>query len=208
MEVCVHCSYLRLNLMVCRPHRCFNSQINHQLNCVHSLRWKLYKTGYHLSYYYPVKLWIQTAGNDVWDWTHFPTFPKALSHFSLSIQDYPQYQKYLIDKYVTSVQKVNLLNGTFILLINSRFHRDLMFDFQSNAPCALSQQLCDFSIKEEVVFKILSLLDQTKATGINSIGPRLLRICALYAYYLYFSQLIVFKCYPCGMETHVITPVY
>ena len=69
----------------------------------------------------------------------------------------------------------------------------------------------ELTISEEDVFNILSSLDQSKAMGLDGIGPRILKSCALSIYqplhYLFTISLQTHKI-PKEWKIHCITPIH
>ena len=71
--------------------------------------------------------------------------------------------------------------------------------------------LSDISVSELDVFSALSSLNSTKAMGIDGIGPKLLKHCALALYkpiHHLFILSISQQCVPLDWRLHLITPLH
>ena len=82
------------------------------------------------------------------------------------------------------------------------------FDFTSSVPPSL--QLQEFNCSEYEIYNILSFLVTTKALAINTIGPKLLKFCAISLYVpitLLLQKCIYFRCIPKEWKIHLITPI-
>ena len=97
-------------------------------------------------------------------------------------------------------------------LFNCFFHSVFTeSSFQLPDMDSLDPALCDFVIRDEDVYRVLSTLDTSKAKGIDGIGPDLLKHCAD-ALYAPLSHL--FRCtlehhqLPVEWRLHKITPMH
>ena len=117
-----------------------------------------------------------------------------------------------------------LLNLTLFLalLILTKHYSLIHISTQSSRTAVLSSPpldtlstpastICDFTITSSEVFEALTSLDPTKATGIDGIGPRLLKECAHalytpfhYLFCLSFSQHSI----PLDWRSHMIIPIH
>ncbi len=78
---------------------------------------------------------------------------------------------------------ISATNADRVSLFNKYFHSVFTLSNYSLPPCnQLSESrpaLSGVEVSELEVFKVLSALDPEKAMGIDGIGPRILRNCAL-----------------------------
>ena len=106
---------------------------------------------------------------------------------------------------ITPLVQANLFNEYF----HSVYGTSSTSSFLPNSP-PTTECLSDITISEEDVFQILSSLDPSKAMGIDHIGPRILKSCAVSLsgpLSLLFQRCIDLACIPDEWKIHVITPL-
>ena len=198
------------------PPKWFNSSIRHHLNCIHSLRRRFRNSPspslsdkLHQQEQQLQNLMTQTRIQ--YEENLFADYKnncKAIHHYLNQIKKssgIPQ-QVYLNDRSaITPLVQANLFNEYF----HSVYGTSSTSSFLPNSP-PTTECLSDITISEEDVFQILSSLDPSKAMGIDHIGPRILKSCAVSLsgpLSLLFQRCIDLACIPDEWKIHVITPL-
>ena len=107
-----------------------------------------------------------------------------------------------------SHERAELFNEYFHLVYQPRSIIPVSFNFSSFTPLPLL--LCEVSYCKKDIFTILSSLDMSKAMGIDKIGSKLLKFCAISLYEP--ITLLLQKCIhlyqtPREWRVHLITPI-
>ena len=194
----------------------FNPGIRHSLNCLHTLRKKCYlhPTAANLSK-------LQSLEHEV---KNLMSNAKLQFEQNLALHNCPsaifRYMKNLTSS--SSVPTIVFLDSLCgfsdrekVSMFNTFFHSVFTkssFQIPPLEECfSDSSTLSDIGISELDVYESLSSLDITKAMGIDGIGPRVLKHCALALYkpiHHLFMLSLSQHYLPLEWRTHLITPVF
>ena len=110
---------------------------------------------------------------------------------------------------ITPLQRVELFSSYFHSIYQP-CNMEILENLNFSSEIPTSFQLCEFDCSEEIVYDILASLDPSKATGIDSIGPKLLRRGAFSLckpIYKLLQHCITHKCIPNEWKIHLVTPI-
>ena len=196
----------------------FNSNVRHNLNCIHSLRRK-YKNNPNILRKQKLEhseLLLQSIMSSAKS-----TFEETL------IKDCAYSNSNKLFDYIRSLTNSSSIPHTVYFenqsaatdkdkasMFNSYFHSVMTrSDFALPSPCdlpVLESSLVNITILDSEVYDALISLDETKAMGIDGIPPIILKHCALAPYkpfHQLFSLCLKQGCLPSEWKVHHITPV-
>ena len=197
----------------------YNSDIRHHLNCIRTLRRKCssHPTSFNFSKLQALEIQLQDKMSAA-----------KSSYESSLIQNLSKGSDSRVYKYISSItkqdaiprtvcfdssvatsdcEKVNLFNKFFhSVFTQSSFTMPSLDKLPQPHPC-----LSDITITEADVYEGLASLNPMKAMGIDGIGPKLLKHCAIALYkpiHHLFVLSITKHCLPREWRLHLITPVH
>ena len=198
----------------------FNNTIRHQIKCLRTLRRKT-KQRFNLD---KLKR-LQVAEDKL----QSSIITARVNFENKLINDFSKWKNYMIYRYIHNTTKTrsipellyfntqcgscdeenaNLFNEFFYSVFTQNFIDPNNIDnLTSDVPTPLTE--LDFT--QYKVYSILASLDVTKATGIDGIGPRILKNCALslcFPLHLLFKKCLKQCVIPTEWATHIIIPVF
>ena len=199
----------------------FTSNIKHQINCIRTLRKKKLRspTNYNTNRLLEAELCLS---KDI---------AQAKSNYeSKLIQDFASHNQPKIYRYIRNLRKSDSLPSSVSYdnnvasedharaLLFNKFFYSVFTTSNINTPSdeevldtSTTNHIISIDISEDEVFNALIILDPNKATGIDGIGPKILKHCAaaLYKPFHYLYSLILRKhTLPLEWCIHCIIPVF
>ena len=210
----------KVKLRAYQPPKWFTSEIRHRLNCIHSLRRRAKK---HSTTYLSAKLISEERELENL------MIRSKIEYEAKLLNDKPYCSK-RVYRYLHSVSKHSCIPQSVFLgditahtptekahLFNQYFHsiyqsynHDTLANFDFHCTLSSSSLLQEFLCDEHEVFNILTSLDTSKATGVDSIGPKILKSCAISLYTpitLLFKKSLQSSHIPSEWKIHIITPI-
>ena len=198
----------------------FNKNLTHQLKCLHTLRrlCRCSPSPYHSSKLQRAEARFQQDATEA----------KSIYEASL-INNFVSSGNPSIYRYINSVTKTKRIPSTVYLdeiVVNNdeckaKLFNQYFFSVFTSTPCKHSNHVEDSSIcadslsslvfTEAEVYNAFMYLDPNKATGIDGIGPKILKYCAMSLFrplcHL-FNLSLSSGTIPSEWKIHLITPVY